>query len=93
MYLCKMSRVHQITDEIKEFRNEATHKAALRVYNLLENNKKLFIEKIDKDTFEFLTKSFRELSEASAATYNSPGFKRDYSKSFEGLMFHLQKII
>lgn len=88
-----MGRVEQIIDEIKELRNETNHRSALRIYNLLENNKKLFLEKMEPDNFKYLANSFEDLSEVATKEYNTPGFKRDYTKNFEGLLFHLNRIV
>ena len=87
-----MGRLEQVIDEIKELRNETTHKSALRVYNMLEGNRKLFLERMEPDNFKYHLKSFEDLSEVSAKEYNTPGFKRDYNKSFEGLLFHLNRL-
>jgi len=87
-----MRRVDQLISEIKELRQQATYKSALRVFQLLDNNKNLFLEKIESDTFRFFLTGFSELSEASAATSQSPSFKREYDKLFETLLFHLNRV-
>jgi hypothetical protein len=88
-----MGRIEQIIEEISEYRNSVNHRAALRIYNLLENNKKLFLEYFEPDVFKLLTKNFEELSHANLSDQKSSAFERDYSRSFESLYFHLQKII
>jgi hypothetical protein len=88
-----MGRIQQLISEISELRNEINHRSALRIYSLLDNNKKLFLEKLEPDNFKYLVKGFEDLSKISTAEYNTPGFKRDYNRIFESLMFHLNRIV
>jgi hypothetical protein len=88
-----MDRVEQIIEEIGELRNETNHRAALRIYNLLAYNRKLFLERMDPENFNYLTKGFEEISNSSLTAYNSESFKREYSKIFESLLFHLNRIV
>ena len=88
-----MGRIQQLIEEISEYRNETNHRAALRIYNLLENNKKLFLTTIEPEVFKLFVKNFEELASTNLVDQKSSSFKRDYSRSFESLYFHLQKIL
>jgi hypothetical protein len=88
-----MARLDQIIKEIQELRQETSHRSALRIYNLLENNKKLFLEKIDPDYFNFITKNFENVSNVNPLEFTKEGFLREYQTYYESLMFHLNKII
>ncbi len=88
-----MFRLKAIIDEISALRNETTYRAALQIANLLDNNRKSFLEKMDAADFNFLLKNFEALSYSSPKDHNSPDFKREYQKQFESLMFHLNKIL
>lgn len=88
-----MSRLHGIIDEIKDLQKEKNHRSSLHVVRLLENNKKLFLDKMDVSDYDFALRNFDDLSQTQPKDYNSDGFVRDYEKSFESLLFHLNKIV
>ena len=87
-----MARLEQMIDEIKGLKNEVHHRSILRILNLMQNNKKLFLEEVDPDYLEMAIKNFEALCDAPSRDYNTPGYIRDYEKSYESLMFHLNKI-
>jgi hypothetical protein len=88
-----MQKIHQLIEEIKDLRTDVSHRSALRVFSLLENNQKLFLEKMDPMDFNFLLKSFEEISNSRSVDYGTPRYKSDYQKNFELLLFHFSKII
>ena len=87
-----MARLEQLIDEIKGLRNETNHRSSLRILNLMQNNKKLFLEEVDPDYLEMAIKNFEALCDTPSKDYNTPGYIRDYEKYYESLMFHLNKI-
>jgi hypothetical protein len=87
-----MARLEQMIDEIKGLKNETNHRSSLRILNLLQNNKKLFLEGVDSDYLEMALKNFESLCDTPSKEYNTPGYIRDYQKSYESLMFHLSKV-
>ncbi len=88
-----MSRIYGIIDEIKDLQKEKNRRSSMHILNLLENNRKLFLDKMDAADYDFALRNFDELSQTQPKDHNSPGFLRDYEKSFESLLFHLNKII
>ncbi|WP_317898136.1 hypothetical protein [Aurantibacillus circumpalustris] len=88
-----MARLEQLIDEIKGLRNEANHRSSLRVLNLLQNNKKLFLEGMEEDYLDMATKNFQLLCDTPSREYNTPDYLRDYNKYYESLMFYLNRII
>jgi hypothetical protein len=88
-----MARIEQIIDEIKELKNEINHRSSLRIYHLLQNNKKLFLEKMDPDYLDLAIRNFENMCDTPSKDYNSPGYTRDYQKYHESLMFYLNRII
>lgn len=86
-------KTKQIIEEIKELRIEASHKSALRIYNLLENNKKLFLEVIDKNNFEFLLSDFQEVSYKNPSDFNTLRSLEQFNKLCENLLFHCSRIV
>jgi hypothetical protein len=88
-----MSKIEQLIVELKDLRKETNHKSALQIYNILENNKKLFLDKMDAPDYNFMLSNFEGLSYANPKDYNTPGFIRDYEKYFESLLFHMNKIV
>lgn len=87
-----MSRLEQLIDEIRELRNESNHRSALRILSLLENNKKLFAEKIEADYLNMAIRNFEILCDTPSRDYNTPGYIRDYQKYYESLMFYLNRV-
>lgn len=88
-----MARIDQLINEIKELRKESNHRSVLRIYNLLENNKKLFLEKMDAGTFNLILGNFENLSQVASKEYNTTGYVRSYENYFESLLFYLNRII
>lgn len=86
-------KIKQIIEEIEELRIEATHKSALRIYNLLENNKKLFEDVIDKNNFKFLLSDFEEVSYKNPSDFNTPRAIEQFNKLCENLLFHCSRIV
>jgi len=86
-------RLLQIIDEIKTLKTQPTHKSTMDICRLLDNNKRLFIEKIDSDNFNHLYTNFEKLSQASAKDYNTPGYIRDYEQAHSILSFYVDRII
>lgn len=86
-------RIHGIIDEITALRNEPTYRASLQISKLLENNKRLFLEKMPEADLNYMLKNFEELSYSHPKDHDTAGFKREYEKHFESLLFHLNKII
>lgn len=88
-----MQRIHQLVGEIKDLRNEANHRSALRICNLLENNRRLFLEKMEADDFSHLLRLFQEIADSPARDFGTEQYKDRYVRSFGLLLFHLDKIL
>jgi hypothetical protein len=92
MYICPMSRIAQLIEEIKELK-EANNRSTLQLYNLLENNKQLFLSKLDPVDFRIILKNFEQLSETHPKEYGTPSYKSEFQRAYELLSFHLNRII
>lgn len=88
-----MQKVLQLVEEIRGLRKESNHRSALKIYSLLENNNKLFLEKLDSADFNHLLRSFESISNTPSKDFGTTAYKDEYSKCYELLMFHLEKII
>ena len=88
-----MARLEQLIDEIKGLRNETNHRSALRIVNLLQNNKKLFLTGMEEDYLKMAIKNFERQCDSPSIHYNTPEYIRDYNKYYESLMFYLNRII
>ncbi len=86
-------RIHDLINEIQELKNTTPRKAAFDIYNILENNKTLFAEVMDKDVFRQILNDFEKMAYAGAAEFNSSHYKDDFQKSFNLLSFYLNKVI
>jgi len=83
----------ELAEQLKDHKTEINHKSTLKVYNLLENNKKVFLQKMEADSFKMLLKNFENLANENPKEYTSESYKREHEKSFELLLFYLDKII
>lgn len=88
-----MQKVRQLVEEIRELREEVNHRAALRICAILENNRRLFLEKMDADDFTYLLRLFQEIADTPARDFGTDYYKDNYRRSFGLLLFHLDKII
>ena len=85
--------LNDIILEIKNYKSASIHKSALDIYNLLENNKHVFIDKIDPDNFNHLLTNFENLTYASPKDYTTSGYKREYETQYDLLLFYLDRIM
>lgn len=86
-------RLHDLINEIKELNNTTPRKAAFDIYNILENNKSLFGTALEEDVFRQILKAFETLAYANASEFNSSSYKEDFLKSYNLLLFYLNKVI
>lgn len=86
-------KLNDVIEEIKNYRNFSIHKSSLDVFNLLNNNKSLFIDKISSDNLNHLLSKFESLSYASPNEYNTSGYEREYNSNYDLLLFYLNRII
>jgi len=82
----------QVINEIKQLRDAPNRRSAIEIHRLLDSNQRAFKERIDKDSFGILLTDFAKLADAHATEYLSDGYKRDFKKSYDLLMFYLEKI-
>ncbi|HRD38314.1 MAG TPA: hypothetical protein PLC65_06755 [Bacteroidia bacterium] len=86
-------RIHDLINEIHELKNTTPRKAAFDIYNILENNKTLFLGVLEHDVFNQILNDFEKIAYAAAAEFNSPHYKDDFSKAYNLLSFYLNKVI
>ena len=86
-------RIHDLINEIQELGGTTPRKAAFDIYNILENNKILFGDKLDADVFKQILNSFEKLAYAGAAEFNSSNYKDEFQKSYNLLSFYLGRVI
>jgi len=88
-----MQNLKQIIDEIKDLKKDATHKSALRIFNLLGNNKKLFIKIIDQHNFEFILKDFEKIAYKNPTAISDARGLEEFNKLCENLLFHCNRLV
>lgn len=86
-------RIHDLINEIHELSRNTPRKAAFDIYNILENNKTLFVSAMDPDTFHQILNQFEKMAYAGAIEFNSPQYKDEFRKTYNLLSFYLGKII
>jgi len=85
--------LHEIIDEINNLKTPSTHKAALDIFNLLENNRRLFLEKLDQSDFNSLLSGFETLAYAHPKEYATLSYGSDFERLKGSLQYHLNKIL
>lgn len=88
-----MPKIDQIIEDIRELKTEVNRRSAHRIFSMLESHRREFAERIDPEYVELALKNFEALSESSAGHAASTEFKREFEKSYEGLLFHLNRIL
>jgi len=86
-------RIHDLINEIQELGGTTPRKASFDIYNILENNKNLFADKLDADVLKQILNSFEKLAYAGAVEFNSVNYKDEFQKTYNLLSFYLGKII
>lgn len=81
-----------IIEEIKELKNEPTHKSALRIYSLLENNKEQLLKKFEPDFFKNVLNGFENLAYESPSNTKGEGFKDQYNKLLETFLYRVNRM-
>ena len=82
----------QVINEIGQFKDAPNRRSAIEIHRLLDNNKKPLSERMDAESFRILLRDFEKLADAHANEYQSEGYKRDFIKAYNLLMFYLGKI-
>ena len=82
----------QIINEIKDLKTPG-HRSCLTIFNLLENNKTNFLQKMDPDNFNHVHTKFEQLSESSPKEYNTQDYRDEYERAHSLLMFYLDRIL
>lgn len=86
-------KLHEIIDEISKLESPSRHKAALDIFNLLENNRRLFLEKLDQSDFNGLLSGFETLAYAHPKDYATDAYVSDFERLKGSLLYHLNKIL
>jgi hypothetical protein len=86
-------KLHEIIDEINKLENPSKHKAALDIFNLLENNRRLFLEKLDPGDFNSMLSGFETLAYAHPKDYATVSYESDFERLKGLLHYHLNKIL
>lgn len=84
--------LQEIIEEINKLKNPSKHKSALDIFNLLDNNSKLFLTKIEEEDFTPLINAFEKLAYADPKEYATNSYQNDYERSYGSLCYQLNKI-
>jgi hypothetical protein len=86
-------RIHQLVEELRNIEHVPGHKSALDIRRILEGNRQLFLQYLEKPVYEELLQRFDELSTARSGHYQTAMFAREFETAYGRLMFYLEKII
>ncbi len=86
-------KLNEIIEEIKNYQNLSKHKSALDIYRLLDNNNRLFSEKMEEGDLSGLLTGFEALAYADPKEYTTSAYQNDYEKMYGLLLYHLNKIV
>lgn len=85
--------IHELVEQLRNYKGQVSHRSTMEIYNLLENNKPLFLKHIDPENFGPMLSGFEQLSYSSPKDYASTDYKREFQKLYELLMFYAERII
>lgn len=85
--------LHEIIDEINHLKSPSKHKAALDIFNLLENNRSLFLDQLDPGDFNALLSGFEALAYSHPRDYATDSYASDFNRLEASLRYHLNKIL
>jgi hypothetical protein len=85
--------IHELVEQLRNYKDQASHRSTMEIYNLLENNKTLFLKYIDPENFTPLLSNFEALSFSSPKDYATADYKREFQKLYDLLMFYSERII
>lgn len=85
--------LHDLIEEITHLENPSRHKIALDIFNLLENNRILFLSKLDEGDFNSLLSGFEQLAYAHPKEYASDFYTAEFERRKASLLYHFNKIL
>lgn len=85
--------LHDLIEEITHLENPSRHKIALDIFNLLENNRALFLSKLDEGDFNSLLSGFEQLAYAHPKEYTTDSYKSEFERRRASLLYHFNKIL
>lgn len=86
-------RLNDLIEEIKNLKSVPSHKSTMDICRMLENNRRLFLQKIEEENFKSVLTNFENLSNVRPVDYNSSGYIRDYEQAHSLLSFYFSRII
>lgn len=81
-----------VLEEIKDLKNEPTHRSALRIFSLLENNKEKLLKKFEPDFFKAVLTGFENLAYESPANAKGADFREQYNKLYEMFFYRVNRL-
>lgn len=81
----------KIYNEAEELRNEATHRSAIRMQSLLEDNKVALLKALDEQQYEYILNGFVELVNGSATKRES--YRELFQRNIDVLLYNLNRYI
>ncbi len=88
-----MHKINQIIDEIRTLKTDPSHKSALRISNLLENNKKEFLAVVEAPDFRYLLLGFENLSYKNPQEFKFGECINEYNQLCENFLFHCTRLL
>ena len=88
-----MQQVKQVIDEIRDLKKEPSHKSSLRIFSLMENNKKQFSEIMDPVDYLYLLSGFENVSSKSPGEFKFDRCIEEYNQLCENFLFHCNRVV
>jgi hypothetical protein len=86
-------RLPDLIEEIKSLKTSPSHKSTMDICRMLENNRRLFLQKIEEENFKSVLTNFENLSSVRPVEYNTSSYNRDYEHAHSLLSFYFDRII
>lgn len=84
--------MNKLFDEILSLKEERTHRSALRIQAILNDNPELFINALGKDLYRDFNSGFDLIAGSRSGYFSTEQFKTDYAKQLESICYYLNRL-
>lgn len=84
--------MNKLFDEILSLKDERTHRSALRIQSILNDNPELFTSTFGPDLYRDFSSGFDLIAGSRAGYFGTEQFKSDFGKQIESLSYYLNRI-
>ncbi|MBK9283965.1 MAG: hypothetical protein IPM51_06545 [Sphingobacteriaceae bacterium] len=84
--------MNKLFEELKDLSDDASHRSALRIQSIINDNPDLFIKEFGIELYTDFLKGINAIAGTSKAHLNSNEFKVEYGKQLSLLKYYLNRV-